>query len=171
MTIATLEFAFAVKKDDVTAQRHAELQRMLKQQIKADKHVGVMLQCGGWVMGKAAGKPHPLKVASQKGSELFSKGTWVVEMYQYEESGSFLLLGREKCKKYLCDCDCDVEPSLKPADWEPCFKRHKTVYRLRDVRQLVGCTLSPPRESTRSTAKRQKAKTSKDDRLFMKVSL
>ena len=74
-------------------------------------------------MGKAAGKPHQLAAASQKGSEYLKKDTWVVEMYQYKESSSTLLLGKERCCKYLCDWHCTVQPSPTPANWTPCFKK------------------------------------------------
>ena len=164
------------KADPTMTAQHNQLQDALKIKIKRDNNIVVRLQSGKFAIGKAAGKPYELKESTGKGGEWINKGTskhpvYVVEMYQYEANnkgakdpfGCTYLLGNRECEthRYLCDCGT-------AAAGGPCYKRHLTMYRLRDVREPVGFTLQTPRQSHRnnSSSKRQKnAAAATDDRL------
>ena len=65
-----------------------------------------------------------------------------------------MLLGSESCSKYLCDCG-STPPDPSPAEWKPCLKRHRTLYRLRDVREPAGFVLPAARRSSRRNTKRK----------------
>ena len=143
--------------------QHNELQSMLKNNVTANTNIVVRLQGGSYVLGKATKKPYRLEQGSGKSGEWIQKGAWVVEMYQYEDEGEeaaeasaekSVLLGSEPCGEYLCDFG-STPPDLAPEGWEPCLKRHRALYRLRDVREPAGFVLPT---SARGRATRQSKK-------------
>lgn len=169
----------AAARDPELTARQNELQQNLKRKIKRNKNIVVRLKSGSWAMGKAAGPPFSLKKDTGKGEEWITKGTakhpvWVVEMFQYEADSASkakdqfdctYVLGIETCDKYLCDCGTQP-PKGKQKGWAPCFKRHRSIYRLRDVREPVGFELDTPRKSHRSARSADEG----DGRLRYRVS-
>jgi hypothetical protein len=68
--------------------QHNELQDLLKNNVTMNTNIVVRLQGRSYVLGKAVKKPYKLEQASGKSGEWINIGTWVVEMYQYEDDGA-----------------------------------------------------------------------------------
>jgi hypothetical protein len=172
----------ALTRDPSLTERHSQLQNNLKDKIQSNKNIVVRLKSGEFAIGRAAGKPFILKESTGKSGDWIQKGTarhpvYVVEMCQYEVEGTSkkgqfdctYLLGTSDCKKHRHLCDCGTTPpNPRPPGWRPCYKRHVTQYRLRDVREPVGFTLQPTRHSHRNNQTKAATKP-EDDRLRYSV--
>ena len=71
--------------------QHNELQDLLKNTVTVNTNIVVRLQGGSYVLGKAVKKPYKLEQASGKSGGWINRGTWVVEMYQYEDDGAWAM--------------------------------------------------------------------------------
>ena len=99
-----------------------------------------------------------------------TSGTEVVELHEYSEETAAgtnsnssttpeYTLCTDKCSRWLWDCG-PTPPTPRPPSWVPCFKQHRSIYRLRDVREPVGFTLSTRHKRLRRAASNARTSTS-----------
>ena len=79
-------------------------------------------QHGSWVAAKAASKVYQLGDSREdkeiKRSTRWNKGTWVVQVEQYDEdtanpdsstNSTMFCLGKQQCMNWLCDCGVNAD--------------------------------------------------------------
>ena len=173
-TLRHIEMLDNTTAKPITRAAQAALLKKAKKHIKPGMNIIIRLQQqhGSWVAAKAASKVYQLGDSKEdkeiKRSTRWNKGTWVVQVEQYEEdtanpdsstNSTMFCLGKQRCKNWLCDCGVNADV--------PCHKQHRSVYKACNIREPFGFRLTVPQTRMLSQKQRKSDANSKHLRYIM----